>query len=163
MKIAILGAAGRMGRMLVALAEENGLKVTAEVDVVEGYSSSWENADVEGVIDFSFHAALPANIALAAEKGIPYGFGGIASLGRGMLPAEYIIKEHYRLGSTCVILSRSFCNANKVTDKGVLKSIFMDGVRQIRKLELECAEGRVDYIQNEQDLHDIVAQIIEEK
>lgn len=98
-----------------------------------------------------------------AEKGIPYGFGGIASLGRGMLPAEYIIKEHYRLGSTCVILSRSFCNANKVTDKGVLKSIFMDGVRQIRKLELECAEGRVDYIQNEQDLHDIVAQIIEEK
>jgi 4-hydroxy-tetrahydrodipicolinate reductase len=75
MKIAILGAAGRMGRMLVALAEENGLKVTAEVDVVEGYSSSWENADVEGVIDFSFHAALPANIALAAEKGIPYVIG----------------------------------------------------------------------------------------
>lgn len=75
MKIAILGAAGRMGRMLVALAGENGLKVTAEVDVADGYSSSWETADVEGVIDFSFHAALPANIALAAEKGIPYVIG----------------------------------------------------------------------------------------
>ncbi len=98
-----------------------------------------------------------------AEKGIPYGFGGIASLGRGMLPAEYVIKEHYRLGSTCAILSRSFCNANKVTDKSVLRSIFMDGVRQIRKLELECAEGRVDYLQNKQELHDIVAQIVEEK
>lgn len=97
-----------------------------------------------------------------AEKGIPYGFGGIASLGRGMLPAEYVIKEHYRLGSTCAILSRSFCNANKVTDKSVLKSIFMDGVRQIRKLELECAEGRVDYLQNKQELHDIVAQIVGE-
>lgn len=97
-----------------------------------------------------------------AEKGIPYGFGGIASLGRGILPAEYIIKEHYRLGSTSVILSRSFCNANKVNDTSVLKSIFMDGVGQIRKLELECAEGRVDYIQNKQDLHDIVAQIVGE-
>lgn len=40
------------------------------------------------------------------EKGIPYGFGGIASLGKGMIPAEMIIREHYRLGSTCAILSR---------------------------------------------------------
>ena len=42
------------------------------------------------------------------KKGIPYGFGGIASLGQGMLPAEYIITEHYRLGSTCAILSEKF-------------------------------------------------------
>ena len=43
------------------------------------------------------------------EKGIPYGFGGIAALGKGILPAEKVIAEHYRLGSTCAILSRSFC------------------------------------------------------
>ena len=49
-------------------------------------------------------------------KGIPYGFGGIAALGKGMLPAERVIAEHYRLGSTCAILSRSFCNTNIVTD-----------------------------------------------
>lgn len=42
-------------------------------------------------------------------KGLPYGFGGIASLGKGLLPAERVIAEHYRLGSTCAILSRSFC------------------------------------------------------
>ena len=46
-------------------------------------------------------------------KGIPFGFGGIASLGKGMLPAEKIIAEHYRLGSTCTILSRSFCDTSK--------------------------------------------------
>ncbi len=97
-----------------------------------------------------------------AEKGIPYGFGGIASLGRGLLPAEYIIKEHYRLGSTCVILSRSFCNVNKVTDRRVLRSLFRDGVSQIRQLELECIEGRIDYEQNRQEVCNIVKQIVGE-
>lgn len=95
-----------------------------------------------------------------AEKAIPYGFGGIASLGRGMLPAEYILKEHYRLGSTCVILSRSFCNINQITDRQVVRSLFMDGVSQIRKLELECAEGRVDYARNQQELRTIVDRIV---
>ena len=96
-----------------------------------------------------------------AEKGVPYGFGGIASLGRGLLPAEYIIKEHYRLGSGSVILSRSFCNVNKITDKRVLRSIFIDGVRQIRRLEQDCADGYVDFIKNKEDLRAIVKQIVE--
>ena len=53
------------------------------------------------------------------EKEIDYGFGGIAALGKGMLPSEYIIKEHYRLGSTCAILSRSFCSP-KETDLDII-------------------------------------------
>ena len=57
-------------------------------------------------------------------KGIPYGFGGIAAIGKGELPAEYIIKEHYRLGSTCAILSRSFCNTNIITDMDEIRSAF---------------------------------------
>ena len=48
--------------------------------------------------------------------GIPYGFGGIAKLGSGLLPAEKIIMEHHRLGSTRAILSRTFCH-NSETDK----------------------------------------------
>ena len=55
------------------------------------------------------------------KKRIPYGFGGIATLGTGLLPAEKILIEHYRLGSTCVILSRSFCDANKIKDVDKLK------------------------------------------
>jgi hypothetical protein len=39
---------------------------------------------------------------------IPYGFGGVARIGEGLLPAENILAEHYRLGSSMVILSRSF-------------------------------------------------------
>jgi len=44
------------------------------------------------------------------QKGLPYGFGGIAKIGEGQLPSEYIIGEHKRLGSTAAILSRTFRN-----------------------------------------------------
>ena len=74
MKIAIQGAAGRMGKMLCALAESAGCEVVSKVDVADGYDREW-SADVEGVVDFSFHAALPGAIAKAAERGIPYVIG----------------------------------------------------------------------------------------
>ena len=53
----------------------------------------------------------------AKERGLKYGFGGIARIGYGALPAERIIREHYRMDSTMAILSRSFCNAEKITEK----------------------------------------------
>ena len=74
MKIAIVGAAGRMGKMLCKLAEGTDLEVVSRVDVAEGYDREWRD-DVEGVIDFSFHAALPGAIAKAAEQGIAYVIG----------------------------------------------------------------------------------------
>lgn len=40
--------------------------------------------------------------------GLPFGFGGIARIGEGLLPAELILGEHQRLGSQSVILSRTF-------------------------------------------------------
>ena len=74
MKLAIVGAAGRMGRMLVSLAEARGHEVTAEIDVAEGYAKSWP-VGTEGVIDFSYHAAVPASIAKAAAEGVAYVLG----------------------------------------------------------------------------------------
>lgn len=40
--------------------------------------------------------------------GMPFGFGGIARIGEGMLPSDNILGEHVRLGSQSVILSRTF-------------------------------------------------------
>lgn len=68
------------------------------------------------------------------EHGIPYGFGGIAKIGEGLLPAECIIAEHYRLGSTRAILSRSFCD-NQYVDYEKWKYEFQLGVNQIRLYE----------------------------
>ncbi len=74
MKIAIVGAAGRMGKMLCALAESAGHEVSSKVDVAEGYDRTWRPG-VEGVIDFSYHAAVPEGVAKAAAQGVPYVIG----------------------------------------------------------------------------------------
>lgn len=46
----------------------------------------------------------------AINATLPFGFGGIGPLGQGTLPADALIKEHARLASTRVILSRVFWN-----------------------------------------------------
>ena len=71
------------------------------------------------------------------KKNISYGFGGVARVGTGTLPAECILGEHYRLGSERVILSRAFCDVAKETDFEVVKEKFNTGVRDIRDFEKE--------------------------
>jgi hypothetical protein len=46
--------------------------------------------------------------AILNDAGIPFGIGGLARVGEGKLPAELILAEHARLGSTAAILSRTF-------------------------------------------------------
>ena len=97
------------------------------------------------------------------KKGIPYGFGGIASLGKGMLPAEYIIKEHYRLGSSCVILSRSFCNTSLVGSISEVKDIFDVEMAKLRAYEAEC-ENNLNYSpENMVKITEIVNKIVRDK
>ncbi|MEJ8758825.1 aldolase/citrate lyase family protein [Enterocloster sp. HCN-30185] len=98
------------------------------------------------------------------EKGIKYGFGGIARVGYGMLPAEHIIAEHYHLGSTAAILSRGFCDANVVKDPMEIESIFADGVRNIRLKELEVAQYSEEQYQNNLNIiREKVSVIVENK
>lgn len=69
------------------------------------------------------------------SKNFKYGFGGIGRIGGGMLPATNILAEHVRLGSSMVILSRSFCNTSQVTDWEALEDSFAEGVRDLRLTE----------------------------
>ena len=77
-------------------------------------------------------------------KGIKFGFGGIAGLNSGDIPGSFVLKEHYRLGSSMVIVSRSFCNTNTITDLNEIRNIFNSGIAEIRLLEAE-AQKAVDY------------------
>lgn len=75
MKVAILGAAGRMGHMLCDLVDKSEeLELVAKCDVREDYPRTWP-AGTEAVIDFTFHEAVPANISKAAEDGVVYVLG----------------------------------------------------------------------------------------
>ena len=91
--------------------------------------------------------------------GLPYGFGGIAAPGQGIVPAERVIAEHYRLGSTCAILARSFCNTGIVTDLNEIERIFQTGVKAIRDFEKKCIDGEIDFDANRAEVCETVRKV----
>ena len=95
------------------------------------------------------------------NAGIKYGFGGVARIGEGMLPAERVIMEHYRLGSTRAILSRSFCNTEEITDISVIEKVFAENMTQLRKYEatLKNAEETA-LLENANSIKQCVAEIV---
>lgn len=95
-------------------------------------------------------------------KGVPYGFGGIARLGEGDLPAEKVIMEHYRLGSTRAILSRSFCNTDVITEISDIESIFEKNMRELRAFEKNM-EKVTDFSDNQEEVIEAVAKIVAAK
>lgn len=112
---------------------------------------------------FMFELISDGTVEMLCNKfkkaGLKYGFGGIAALGNGVLPAEMIIKEHYRVGSTRVILSRSFCNTEKVKDLNEIRKIFETEVRKIRKFEIQVKEY-LDYFKGNKKEIDVIIESI---
>lgn len=95
-------------------------------------------------------------------KGLPYGFGGIARLGEGDLPAERVIMEHYRLGSTRAILSRSFCNTDMTTDIEEIENIFKNNMKDLRNFEIQM-DKETEFEKNHEEVKRIVQKIVEAK
>ena len=96
------------------------------------------------------------------DKGIPYGFGGIASLGKGLLPSEMVIMEHYRLGSTRAILSRSFCNTALCSDYDEIERLFNDGMVALRNYESKCENfSTEDFLHNQENVVRTISKITE--
>lgn len=96
------------------------------------------------------------------QKGIRYGFGGIAALGQGALPAEKIIVEHYRVRSSIVILSRSFCHPDKCNDLRTTKKYFDNEVQKIRNFEKAVEKmTKEEMLQNKEKVDEIIEQIIQ--
>ena len=94
-------------------------------------------------------------------KGIPFGFGGIATLPGGGMPGCMVLKEHYRLGSSMVIVSRSFCNTDIITDLDEIRKIFNEGIAAIRQLEEEAQKTATYFSNNISAVLDNVRQIVE--
>ena len=93
--------------------------------------------------------------------GIPFGFGGIARLDSGMLPGADVLKEHVRLGSSMVIVSRSFCNTDVITDLDEVRRIFTEGIKAIRDLEAEAQAAANYFAKNRQEVEKAVETIVE--
>ena len=70
------------------------------------------------------------------SKNVPFGIGGVGAVGSDvMLPAENIIAEHYRLGSSMAILSRAFCDTSKTDDLEEIQNTFSNGIKLNREYE----------------------------
>lgn len=95
-------------------------------------------------------------------KGIPFGFGGIARLDSGSLPGADVLKEHVRLGSSMVIVSRSFCNTDVITDLDEVRKIFIEGIGEIRRLEAEAEEAANYFKKNQNEVKEAVKNIVEQ-
>ncbi len=89
------------------------------------------------------------------EARVPFGIGGLARVGEGVLPAELLLAEHIRLGSTWAILSRTFHrNANSV--KEIESQMNFEG--ELKKLRTAYTElSNCDAVQI-RDLHNLVSE-----
>ncbi|MFO1245739.1 MAG: aldolase/citrate lyase family protein [Ramlibacter sp.] len=70
--------------------------------------------------------------AVVHGAGLRFGFGGIARLDEGLLPGRDVLSEHVRLGSSAVILSRTFHRSDSSTS-------FEDEVASLREAEQRLA------------------------
>lgn len=128
---------GRAG--LILLAETRGaMEALAECAAVDGVTEVHI-----GLNDLSLDLNLPflfqplANglvdtmAAAVRASGKPLGIGGVARVEEGLLPAQMLLGEHVRLGSTGAILSRTF-HRNTMTVAEIEQE--MDFPKEIAKL-----------------------------
>lgn len=97
-------------------------------------------------------------------KNIPYGFGGIAKIGEGTLPAEDILEEHFRLGSSRVILSRSFCNLELIKSFQEIEQIFSKNMKKLNQIEEEIQKKNIlELEKHSSKVREIVEEIVKNK
>lgn len=114
-------------------------------------------------LSFMFEVLSGGLVDYMAEKinakGIPFGFGGMAKIGEGTLPAERILAEHYRLGSSSVILSRTFRNEVDAEGKPILN--LREEILKIRNEEENISKWDTGKFEdNKIQIKEIVRQIV---
>jgi len=118
------------------------LKITGVVEIHIGLN----DLHLSYGLDFMFELLTNGTVEKLCEKfktaGLPYGFGGIAKIGDGAVPAEKIILEHYRLGSTRAILSRTFCDNAKIESIEEIDRVFRTNMAELREFEEYAAEAK---------------------
>jgi len=92
-----------------------------------------------------------------------FGIGGMARIGAFLPPAERILAEHFRLGSTGVILSRSFCSPKQAKGTDEFRALFALGVAEVRKQEAWLAEQPPEFFEsNRRQLIREIYQVVEQ-
>lgn len=92
--------------------------------------------------------------------GMPFGFGGIARIGEGDLPSDYILGEHVRMGSQSVILSRTFKGVVGV-DANARPINLKEEVNKVRNKMAEMANWTKEaYVDNQVKIVEAVDRVL---
>lgn len=87
---------------------------------------------------------------------IEWGFGGIARIEHGELPAEMVVGEHVRLGSSWVILSRAFHKQATSVDELTQAIDFPGEIKKLRAAEQKWRDASNEELRKN---HERLAQI----
>lgn len=146
--VSLVGGRAKTLPLVETVEAESLIDEMLEIPGIDMVHIGLNDLHLEKGMKFMFQLLADGTVDKLAEKikakGIPFGFGGLAQLNSGMLSGDKVLKEHYRLGSTMVIVSRSFCNTDVITDMDEVSRIFHKGIKEIRDLESE--------IQNETEM-----------
>lgn len=145
---------------------EKNINDIASVPGVDEIHIGLNDLHLEYGMKFMFELLANGQVEALAKKigthGIPYGFGGIARLDEGLLPARHVVAEHYRLGSSMAILSRSFYDSWLEHDIIEIEHVFKFGMDEIREYEERLMEKPPEYFDEK---HKVVitevAQVVE--
>lgn len=145
---------GRAKTLLLAetrSAEENIAEIAA-LDGADEIHIGLNDLHLERGMTFMFELLADGTVERMGDavkkRGIPFGFGGIARLDEGLLPARHVIAEHYRLGSSMAILSRSFYDSWVATEPEEIRSVFRYGMLEIREFEKRLSVKPKSYFED---------------
>lgn len=119
-------------------------------------------------LDFMFELLSGGIVDYLAEifmkNNIRWGFGGIAKIGEGILPAENILAEHIRLGSEMVILSRTFKGNNSNINELKKEINLVEEIAKIRNKEKEIKKwSQMKFVENRKVVKEKVKMILDKK
>lgn len=145
-----------------------GLDRIVELPGIDFFHVGLNDLHIERKTAFMFEFLSDGSMDEVAAKlraaGRPFGFGGIGRIGQLVPPAEAILAEHFRLGSTGVILSRSFCSPDLAKDTDAFATLFFSEVARVRRHEARLAAQPPEFFDSNRqrvirDVARVVAQI----
>jgi 2-keto-3-deoxy-L-rhamnonate aldolase RhmA len=145
---------GGRGKTCLLLETLAGIEVLDEILAVPGIDFvhiGLNDLHIERGTTFMFEFLADGGVDAIAAKlraaGISFGFGGMARIGGLVPPAERILAEHFRLGSTGVILSRSFCHPSQAIGNEAFEVMFQQEVAKVRAEEAHLAQADAGFFE----------------
>ena len=123
-------------------------------------------------LDFMFqpfaNGVLEAPCTALREKNISFGIGGIARAREGIVSPDYLLGEHVRLGSSAVIISRTFHRQAQSLIELKKNMDFPNELAKLRKIYANFQLQNLDALeQNRKDtcnrINDVVALVRKQK